>query len=204
MPLINSTARSWGDLPARIFCTSGSSAPSRWRESQRIGQGEDFEIGVNRLFREQAEFQRNFAGIGEFAQSLAVGFWAFIAGAQQGAGDVEALACRTPRRPSRKTVRSRLGGQHVGGARNSVIGGQRLGEFRFAGELRLEIRLGFGFCRATTPGPAVRPGGHRSAFGVFWTPKNISRARRAFSSLRALQFASSTSRRLSDVEAEGQ
>ena len=114
------------------------------QERQRIGEGEDFQIGVNRLLGEQREFEGHLAGVGEFAKPLAVGFGPLVAGAQQSAREgitftVEGAAAFEQR------VTHSLRGQCPGGVGNLVVSREGPGEFGLAGQFSFELRLGFHF-----------------------------------------------------------
>ena len=56
---------------------------------QRIGQGGDFQVVVDRLLREQPQFERGQAGIAEVRQAGGVGHGLLRRGAHQRAGDAE-------------------------------------------------------------------------------------------------------------------
>src|SRR5947208_1203758 len=65
----------------------------RFRQiGQRVGKGQLFEVVVDRLLGEQLELQRFEVGIAVLLQAVAVGLEAFVAAAEQVAGDLEEVA----------------------------------------------------------------------------------------------------------------
>ena len=141
MSLINSAARSRGGFAGENLLREGVvHAELGGEEGERIGEREDFQVRVNRLLGKQRELQRHLAGVGEFAKPFPVGFGPFGAGAEQRARKTETVAIESLATFQQSGAR-RLHGEDFRGGGDLFVGRERAGEFGFAREPGLELRL---------------------------------------------------------------